>query len=104
MLNRFRILPALLVAAVAGSGRPASAVTLTVNTAVDADAGDGSCSLREAILAANTDTAYRECPAGAGADRIVFDLALPAAIDLSSDLLVDGFELARTLRWSSEAP
>lgn len=86
MPNPLRILPALLVAAVAASGRPALPTTIPVTTAVDADAGDGLCSLREAILAANTDAAYRECPAGGGADRIVFDLPLPAAIDLGSDL------------------
>ncbi len=33
---------------------------------------DGACSLREAIVAAGDDAAYRDCPAGAGLDDIVF--------------------------------
>ncbi len=52
----------------------------------DTDAADGFCSLREAILAANSDAVRQECPAGAGADRIVFDLRLPATVTLSADL------------------
>ncbi|MCH9696924.1 MAG: right-handed parallel beta-helix repeat-containing protein [Gammaproteobacteria bacterium] len=32
---------------------------------------DGSCSIREAIIAANTDTAVDSCPAGDGADTII---------------------------------
>ena len=62
------------------------ATTLTVVTNIDADAPDGFCSLREAIVAANTDAAYRDCPAGAGADRIGFALPLPATIVLAADL------------------
>jgi CSLREA domain-containing protein len=66
---------------------PASrAVTLTVDTASDADAADGFCSFREAILAANSDSARNECPAGSGADRIVFALAFPTSVDLTADL------------------
>ena len=49
---------------------PASAVMITVTTADDQDLADGFCSLREAILAANTDAARNECPAGAGEDQI----------------------------------
>jgi CSLREA domain-containing protein len=64
----------------------AEAATIAVGTTADTDTSDGFCSLREAILAANTDTTYRECPAGSGADRIVFALAFPAAIDLVADL------------------
>lgn len=53
---------------------PLLAATITVNTIADTIAVDGFCSLHEAILAANTDTAVNECPAGNGADSIVFDL------------------------------
>ncbi len=54
--------------------------TITVNSTLDViDANDGKCTLREAVIAANSDTASGvtagECPAGAGADIIV----LPAA-------------------------
>ncbi|MES1204694.1 MAG: hypothetical protein ABUS79_02035 [Pseudomonadota bacterium] len=36
-----------------------------------AEAWDGYCDILEAVEAANTDRAVRECPAGAGADRIL---------------------------------
>ena len=43
---------------------------ITPNTFSD-ESGDGpTCSLREAILAANTDAAFGGCPAGGGADTI----------------------------------
>jgi CSLREA domain-containing protein len=48
--------------------------TINVNTQLDVRANDGKCSLREAVIAANTDTASgaaaNECPAGSGADTI----------------------------------
>jgi len=65
---------------------PAGAVTITVTTAEDQDLADGFCSLREAILAANTDAARNECPAGAGEDRIAFALTLPAVLQIGQDL------------------
>jgi len=51
-------------------GQPAYAVDITVNTTADDFTDDGDCSLREAITAANTDTARDACPAGSGADVI----------------------------------
>ena len=54
-----------LLLALAGLA-PAAGVVITVETLVDADVAEGQCSLREAIVAANTDAAYRECPAGSG--------------------------------------
>src|ERR1700753_2768347 len=50
----------------------ASAADITVNTTVDEFAGntDATCSLREAIQAANTDKACGGCPAGSGTDTI----------------------------------
>jgi CSLREA domain-containing protein len=54
---------------------PASATTISVTTEDDRVLNDGVCSLREAIAAANTDTASGaaggECPAGAGPDVVV---------------------------------
>jgi CSLREA domain-containing protein len=41
-----------------------------VTTTVDELTTDGDCSLREAVIAANTDTAVDNCPAGSGADLI----------------------------------
>lgn len=64
----------------------ASGATITVDTTVDDDLGDGECSLREAILAANTDLPRNDCPAGSGPDRIVFTLAKGATIALASSL------------------
>jgi CSLREA domain-containing protein len=55
----------------------ASAVSnITVTTTLDVlDGNDGLCSLREAVIAANLDTASGlatgECPAGSGADMII---------------------------------
>ena len=82
----------------------ASAATITVTTGSDTVADDGACSLREAIDAANGDTATGGCPAGGGADTV----ALPAGaytlgivgsvedgntkgdLDISSDVTLDG--------------
>ena len=62
----------------------ARAVAITVNTGSDVSANDGQCTLREAITAANTNTASGalpgECAAGAaGLDNIQF--SIPAATD-----------------------
>jgi len=83
------LVPTLLAAALAAPallGGTAGAATITVNTVSDADAPDGFCSLREAIVAANDDAAHNECPAGDGPDRIVFGLTAPAEIDVTADL------------------
>ena len=48
----------------------ARAATIGVTTTNDAAVGDGQCSLREAIIAANTDLAVDACTAGNGADVI----------------------------------
>jgi CSLREA domain-containing protein len=50
--------------------KPVAAATIGVNTTADVVADDGLCSLREAITAANTDTAVTGCSAGSGADVI----------------------------------
>ena len=59
---------------------PASAADIDVDSTADAVADDGTCSLREAISAANEDTASGgqpgECAEGAGADMVL----LPAGI------------------------
>ena len=51
--------------------------TIVVNTTVDGIVTDGLCSLREAIVAANTDADCAGCPGGSGADVIEFDPSLP---------------------------
>jgi len=52
------------------------AVTIVVDSAADEDVDDAACSLREAIIAANTNTDYHGCLASAGGpgDTIAFDL------------------------------
>ena len=47
-----------------------SAASIVVTTTDDEVNSDGDCSLREAIIAANTDTAVSGCAAGSGADVI----------------------------------
>ncbi|MGH2541541.1 MAG: CSLREA domain-containing protein, partial [Ardenticatenaceae bacterium] len=69
----------LLLVAVLAFGIPAvgaaPTTTIVVNSTADVLADDGQCTLREAITAANTDTASGsmggECAAGSGADTIV---------------------------------
>ena len=79
--------------------------TITVNTTADTSADDGSCSLREAITAANTNSssggAAGECVAGmSGTDRIAFNIPgagphvlLPSSSslpDITEPVLIDG--------------
>jgi len=77
-------LAGLLVAAAALAPAAATAATLTVDTLLDVDVLDGECSLREAIVAAGGDAAYRDCPAGSGLDDIVF--AVEGTIAIGDDL------------------
>ena len=87
-----RRLGALLVAlgllASLASATPVLAASITVNSLADTAADDGSCTLREAITAANTDAASGaspgECVAGSGADDIGF--GVPGTITLGSSL------------------
>ncbi len=66
----------------------ASAATITVNTTADTTANDGSCTLREAIVAANTDTASGaaagECVAGVVTDTINFSAAFTGNVATST--------------------
>ncbi len=88
-----------------GSASGASAATIAVTVGDDVLAADGQCSLREAITAANNDSApfagAGECVPGSGADTVVlpagsFKLTLAGAKDDSNaigDLDVLGTEL-----------
>jgi CSLREA domain-containing protein len=78
---RHRILAPLvtLMAVAGGIAWPHSAhggATIVVNTSLDEDVDNGICSLREAIIAANTNNSYHGCSAtGAGVnDSIVFNI------------------------------
>lgn len=70
----------LVVVLISSLSRVNAASTITVNSTADDQANDGACTLREAILASNTDTAsgaaVGECVAGSGAgDLIEFDIS-----------------------------
>ena len=83
-----------------------AAATITVNSTADDQANDGVCTLREAIIAANTDTAsgaaVGECVAGSGVDTIEFDIGpLDGSVktiapesqlpEITSQLTIDGY-------------
>jgi CSLREA domain-containing protein len=79
-------LAAALLAGVAWAVTPvptARAATITVTTTQDENNNDGDCSLREAILAAEADTAVDACTAGSGADTIALASNATYALTLS---------------------
>jgi len=82
-IRGFFILLILLVLFLEGATHisPVSANTITVTTTVDEDVGNSACSLREAIIAANTDAAYNGCSAGSGADIITLPAGTYTLID-----------------------
>ena len=55
----------------------AAASVITVTTTADGVVADHLCSLREAVISANTDQAVGGCEAGSGTDTIVLSPALP---------------------------
>ena len=66
-----------------------AATTISVTTTDDAVATDGACSLREAVIASETDAASNECAAGSGSDTIELDAA--GTYTLASPLpVIDG--------------
>jgi CSLREA domain-containing protein len=90
------------------------AATISVDTTKDLVAADGHCSLREAITAANNDTATPgagECPAGSGADTIIlpagsYVLSRPGAeenqnqtgdLDIADELTILGAGTSATI-------
>ncbi len=61
----------MLVVVLAGAlASSATAATINVTTRTDGVTADSACSLREAVAAANTDSAGLGCPAGSGSDTI----------------------------------
>lgn len=54
-----------------------AAAPILVTTTDDSSVDDAACSLREAIIAANTDRAVGGCSSGSGADTINFAATLP---------------------------
>ena len=81
-IRRISFLAGTAILAVVPIARPRpahAAATIVVDTAADEDLQNTSCSLREAIVAANTNASYNGCAAtGAGMDdMIIFDLDTP---------------------------
>ena len=83
MNKKYEIIRVLLVIVSLAGGSlvtqmASAASVITVTDTADLVADDGQCSLREAVIAANTDIAVGGCSAGSGADTIVFSASLPA--------------------------
>ncbi len=73
------LLPVMAMAGLTAIGRPQpahGAATIVVNTTADEDVANAACSLREAIIAANTNASYNGCSASGASvnDLIVFNL------------------------------
>ena len=111
-------IPVILLAIFLGSllwsanpTRHALAGTITVNTLTDEFNNNGLCSLREAITAANTDTAVDACPAGSGTDTINLpsgyiltdlagageDLNMTGDYDIHSNIIFKGAGIGSTI-------
>ncbi len=97
--------PALAATAWLALALRATAATITVDsTADDLDQGpNGNCTLREAVVAANTDSPVDGCAAGSGADVIqlppgTYVLTIPGTSEhgeagtllLTSEITIDG--------------
>jgi CSLREA domain-containing protein len=102
---------ATALAFVVGIATGARGTTIPVDATADSLAVDGNCTLREAIIAANTDTAVDACPAGSGADVVVVpagtytltltgadeDAAASGDLDITGDLELSGAGAAVTI-------
>lgn len=87
------------------------AANITVTTTDDDALVNGNCTLREAIIAANTDAAVDNCTAGSGADTIVLavgtyaltvtgageDAAATGDLDITSDIVINGASRTTTI-------
>jgi CSLREA domain-containing protein len=75
----------VLVTAALTLATPAYATNIGVTTTADEDNADGDCSLREAVIAANTNTGRDACAAGSGTDTIrltstTYELSVPEGV------------------------
>lgn len=96
---------ALVIMALAASFSAAAGV-ITVNSAADIVVDDGQCTLREAITAANTDTASGsmtgECAAGSGADTIAFNIGGGGAQTITLAAYLPNITTAMTVDGSTQ--
>jgi CSLREA domain-containing protein len=70
IIRRLGLFGGFVAAGALLASSPAFGAVIQPNTFGDENGAGGACSLREAILAANTDGAFGGCPAGGGADTI----------------------------------
>ncbi len=112
-LLRLLVAAALLAACVLQPSTAVAGTTIAVNTTADSLDADGSCSLREAIRAANLNTAVGGCPAGsaASADTITVpagtytisriganeDSAATGDFDMAGNVAIDGAGAGQTI-------
>jgi CSLREA domain-containing protein len=68
---------------------PAWAETITVTTTTDEQTTNGTCSLREAIEAANTNTVVDACVAGSATENDVINFALPGTAPWTVNLTAE---------------
>ena len=99
------------VALAVGLAASAQGATITVNATADSLAIDGNCTLREAIIAANTDAAVDACAPGSGADVVMLpagtyvltlvgaeeDAAATGDLDITADLEIAGAGATSTI-------
>jgi len=76
----------------------ARAAAIVVTSLADPTGAAGTCTLRDALAAANTNAAVGGCPAGSGADAITFQSGLAGTITLAaaSGQLLIGSDVALT--------
>ena len=67
---RVGVLLTMLLAAQSPASSSGSVATITPSVTTDDATANGNCTLREAIIAANTDAVRDQCPAGSGSDTI----------------------------------
>jgi|GEM_PF-1703164 len=109
LFNRFT-LAALLASLIASAVQvtPVYAASITVNSNLDTDAVDGVCTLREALLAAQQNSAYHECSAGAGADVITFlenyTITLSSRLAVASTVTIQGKGAELTILQANTSP
>src|SRR5690606_14719203 len=77
---------AMLILLVVAVTAPARAAIITVDTLDDEATNNGNCSLREAVIAANTNMARDNCPAGTGGGMDYIWVLLAGTISLDSNL------------------
>ena len=89
--RRRAIVTAVAAALMVGAGltNATDYVVDTTDDPADPNVVDGTVSLREAVMAASTNAAVGDAPAGeADGDTITFNLTLPATISLNSEISV----------------